>query len=71
VCVERARGAVQAVAAVATGAATDPASVDAAASAAGSLDAVTGALSLLGALTVGFLGWGFHRQQVQTDAHRG
>ncbi len=68
VCIERARAAVQAVVG---GAAAEPASASAAANAVVSLDAVTGALSLLGALTVGVLGWGFHRQQVQTDAHRG
>lgn len=71
VCVERARGAVHAAA---LGAAADPASaansVAASAANAASLGAVSGALSLLGALTVGFLGWGFHRQQVQTDTHR-
>ena len=67
VCVERARAAVQAVA----GGAGAPSASGAAANAVVSLDAVTGALSLLGALTVGVLGWGFHRQQVQTDAHRG
>lgn len=67
ICVERARAAVQAVVG---GAAAEPAS-GAAAHAVVSLDAVAGALSLLGALTVGMLGWGFHRQQVQTDAHRG
>ena len=67
ICVERARAAVQAVVG---GAAAEPAS-GAAAHAVVSLDAVAGALSLLGALTVGMLGWGFHRQRVQTDAHRG